>query len=132
VFMQRAVRLIAAALMLGGGAIHLTLWMHGYQGIPYIGTLFLVNAAMSAIAGVGLLLSVAKPVAMFSVALSLGSLAALVVSRTVGLIGFKDSWNSASVQVIAMELGAIVAIATAMTMRRQWALRPALIRSGSR
>jgi hypothetical protein len=123
--MQRAVRIVAAGMMLGGGAVHLTLWMHGYRGIPYIGTMFLVNAVMSALAAVGLVLSAAKPIALFAVALSLGSLAALVLSRTVGLVGFMDSWTPASVQVIATELGATIAIATAITMRRQPVLQPA-------
>jgi len=124
-------RLLAAAMVLAGGAIHLNLWLGGYRGVPYIGPMFLVNVALSVFAAGALLISVARPVALASAALSAGSLVALVVSRTVGLLGFREPWTPRSIQIIAAEVGAVVAIAAAGAATGRWnpQPRPATVRS---
>lgn len=117
--MQRLARLSAAALLLVGGLVHLQLWKGGYRVIPYIGTLFLLNAAASAFIAVALVATASRWVTLPAIGLALGSLAALVMSRTVGLLGFMESaWTPASLRSIAAEVGAIVAIALVVVMNR--------------
>lgn len=119
-------RLAAAGLVLTGGLIHLSLWSDGYRFIPSIGPLFLANAAVSALVAVLLVLSVDRRVVFAGLVLSVGSLVALALSRTVGLLGFMEGWNADSWQTIAAETGAIVAIFTALVARR-WATQHALV-----
>ena len=42
-------RIVAAALVLAGGVVHLKLWSDGYRDIPDVGPAFLANAIASAV-----------------------------------------------------------------------------------
>jgi len=46
---QRIARVAAALFVLVGGGVHFQLWRTGYRGIEYIGPLFIVNVAVSAL-----------------------------------------------------------------------------------
>lgn len=120
-------RLAAAGLILIGGVIHLGLWAKGYRQIPTIGPLFLANAAVSALIATALVFTANPRVAMAGVAVSIGSLGALTLSRTVGLFGFTEGWTIDSWRTVAAEVGALVAIATTMTARRNRMLLRSLI-----
>ncbi len=110
--MERLARVAAAGFVLVGGLIHLQLWQDGYRGIRYIGPWFIANVAVSALFVVALLARRDVRVGVASVVFSVASLAALVMSRTVGLFGFSEQiWTDASVQATAAEVGAIVAVA---------------------
>ena len=116
--MHRIARLAAATFVLAGGYIHFDLWRDGYRAIEYIGPLFVANAAVSALLVVALLLRADMRVAVAGVVFSLGSLVALVLSRTTGLLGFTErGWSDMAVQATTAELGAIVAIALVMVAR---------------
>jgi hypothetical protein len=118
--MERIARLAAAAFVLTGGFIHLQLWQDGYRAIPVIGPWFIANAVVSVLLVVALLTRGNVPVAAASVVFSIASLAALVMSRTVGLFGFTErAWTDASVQASAAELGAIVALAVLVVAFRR-------------
>ncbi len=118
--MERIARLAAAAFVLAGGLIHLQLWQDGYREIPVIGPWFVANAVISVALVVALLARANVPVAVASVVFSVTSLAALVMSRTVGLFGFTErAWTDASVQAGAAELGAIVAVAVLVVAFRR-------------
>ena len=121
--MARASRLASVALLLAGGFIHYRLWRHGYRGIPYIGPLFLANVISSALIALGLLIFRRSTTVMLGgAALSAGSLVALVMSRTTGILGFTDgSWTHDAYGAIAAELGAVVSLAVlaAATGRRR-------------
>jgi hypothetical protein len=100
----RAVRvrsvLLLAGLLLGAGLtvvmglIHLRLWLDGYRQIPIIGPLFITNAVCAGVLA-AILLTVpvrlhrlaAASTALFTV----GTLAALIVSLTIGLFGLHES-----------------------------------------
>lgn len=79
------------------GRIHLQLWIGGYREIPLVGTLFLLNAI-----GSGLLVAAlaAVPARLRSTATAViavftaGTLAGLIVSLTVGLLGVHESPDS--------------------------------------
>lgn len=52
------------------------------------------------------------------VVFSAGSLAALLLSRTVGLFGFIESWNRPAQQTLATEMGAVVLLAIMLVTAR--------------
>ena len=54
----RAMRLFGALAILAVGAVHLQQYIGAdYRAIPTIGTLFLLNAIVSAVVGIGLLVT---------------------------------------------------------------------------
>lgn len=116
--MQRIARIAAATFVLVGGSVHLELWRSGYRGIQYIGPLFVANIATSALLVVALLVRADVRVAAAGIAFSVGSLVALVLSRTTGLLGFTEKvWTDLAVQATTAELGAIVAMALLVVAR---------------
>lgn len=130
--MRRLSLLPAAVLIVIGGAIHLDLWNDGYRFLDYIGPLFLVNFGLSLVVAAALLAFPRMVVLAAACVFAAGSLAALVASRTVGLLGFTERiWTDAAWQVVTSELGALVALAVVMTAsaRRSPARIPALVRA---
>ena len=114
-------RLLGAALLLAISAIHLYLWQQGYDGIDVIGPAFLVQAVLG-VGGAGLLLVTPLRrlhwVALLDLAFAAGSLAALLISTTVGLFGFVETttatlwWETLWVEIAAIVvLGALFVVA---------------------
>ena len=112
-------RLAGAALLAAIAVIHAYLWQQGYSGIDVIGPAFLVQAVLGI--GGALLLLVAPPrqvtwAALLGAAFAAGSLAALVLSTTVGLFGFVETtaatlwWESFWVEVAAVVVLALLAV----------------------
>ncbi len=110
-------RLVAAGMLLVAALIHYDLWADGYRRIPSVGPLFLVSTVGSLVVILGLLLSGRSVVLLAGVAAATAAIAALVASRTVGFLGFEESWTEDAVRVLAAELGAIVALAGAAASR---------------
>jgi hypothetical protein len=115
-------RLIGAALLVAIAVIHGYLWRHGYSGIDVIGPAFLVQSALG-VGGALLLLGAPPRLVPWAAALgalfAAGSLAALVVSTTVGLFDFVETtaatlwWESFWVEAAAVVvLVALVALTT--------------------
>jgi len=77
-------RLVAALGLLVGGWVHLCLYRQGYEYIPTIGTLFLVNVAASVVAATALLLRRSFVVRVGAALVCLGTLAAFVATRRPG------------------------------------------------
>jgi len=122
-----SVRIVAALLLLAGGLVHLDLWRGGYEGIPYVGPLFLANVVLSVAIAIVVAVRVNVVTVAAGVTLALGSLTALVLSRTVGLLGFMESrWTPDALRTIAAELGVIVALALLVVVERNRPL-PALV-----
>jgi hypothetical protein len=116
-----ALRLLGAALLLAISAIHLYLWQQGYDGIDVIGPAFLMQAVLG-VGGAGLLLITPLRwlhwVALLDLAFAAGSLAALLISTTVGLFGFVETttatlwWETLWVEIAAIVvLGALFVVA---------------------
>lgn len=131
--MQPFARILAAVLVLAGGAVHLDLWRDGYKGIPYIGPLFLVNVMASVVVAAGLVLVRARLVLLAGAGLAVGSLSALVMSRTVGLLGFMEpGWTTDAMRTVAAEVGALVTLALVVVLGRDNsdpAVEPVYVRS---
>ncbi|HEY4020259.1 MAG TPA: hypothetical protein VGM75_16320 [Pseudonocardiaceae bacterium] len=89
-------RFVGAALLAGMAGIHVYLYLNGYQGVPTIGLLFLLNGiggSILTIAVVGAPRRFLGVVGLLGALFELGTLAALVASILVpgGLFGFQES-----------------------------------------
>lgn len=90
-------RLLGAGLLLATAGIHLYLYRHGYRTVPVIGPSFLLNAGLGGVAALALLCAPQRRlgwVAAGGGVVQAGTLAALLVSLTVGLFGFTESWQA--------------------------------------
>lgn len=86
-------RMIAAALTIAMGTIHLVLWFDGYHDIPLIGVLFLLNSIGAGLLALALLAApdrVLALVAVLGAVFTAGTLGALVLSLTTGLLGYRE------------------------------------------
>ena len=123
-FTMLAARIVGALLLAAMGAIHLYLYLQGYQATKIIGPLFLLNVVLAAIAAVLVLVTSRRWLGWAALAgglLELGTLAALVVSLTVGLFGFHESMKAPLVgTTIAVEsAGTVILLALAAVTRPQ-------------
>ncbi len=113
-------RLACAALLGWIGYIHLHLWLEGYRHIPVNGPLFLLNA-LAAFALAGVLLAWPRPLAALAAAgFTATTIAALLISLTAGLFGFRESIHAAYVaESLAIEPITVIALLgwTALTAR---------------
>ena len=115
----------AALLVLAGGLVHLQLWEGGYRGIDTVGDLFLVQVGSSVLAALALLVLPGRIVAAGVALLAVGSLVALVLSRTVGVFGFTDvGITPESVTAAVAEAAAIGALAVGFLAARAIGRRP--------
>ena len=127
-------RLVGALLVLLGGAVHLQQWITVFRDQP-IGPSFLVNAAASLIVAVALVVTDDRVVvwpAVAGLALSLGSLVALLASRTVGLPGFEATgYDVAEYQAIVVEALAALVLGLVLLVLRRAAASSSSVSTGS-
>jgi hypothetical protein len=91
------VRVVGAGLLLAMGGIHFYLWQTGYKTIHLIGPAFLANAVLGVLVGVAVLVAARRWLAwvcLLGALLEIGTLGALLLSLTVGLFGFVESWSA--------------------------------------
>lgn len=119
----------AGIMLAAGGFIHLVLWQDGYQGIPYIGTLFVANVVASAVIALALVATGDRRVALAAAVLAVASLGALVLSRTTGLLGFTETaWTPEALQAVAAEIGVLAALGLRLATARRAVVVPARLR----
>jgi hypothetical protein len=80
-----------AALLVWIGYIHLHLWLQGYRQLPTNGPLFLLAAIAAFVLAAGLLAWPRPLAGLLAAGYTAATLAALIISLTVGLFGFKES-----------------------------------------
>lgn len=104
-------RATAAIPVAIGGFVHLELYTSGgYQDIPVVGPMFLVNIVASALIVLAVLARPSTWVLLAGLALALGSLVGLVAAHTVGIAGFTEaSLGGDQVVAILSETAAAVA-----------------------
>lgn len=118
----RMLRLAGAALLVGGGAIHVLLSLDGY-GTSTLQDMFLLNAVGSAIVAL-LLLAVPGPLpALGGIGVAGASLLALALSRMGdGVVGFRGTGFDPMPEVpltIAFEVGALALLAVVAVRERE-------------
>jgi hypothetical protein len=112
-----AIRVGVGVTLAVSGVIHAYLYVHGYRHIAMIGPSFLLQASVSCALAVLILAGGPKWLQWAGGALAAASLAAFVLSRTVGLVSFSEAgWQpapEAALSVVAEVLTvAFVAAAT--------------------
>jgi hypothetical protein len=90
--------------------VHLELWRQSYHAVPVIGPLFLLNVAAAAVIGMGLILKPEGFLALGGLLFATATLAAFVVSTSIGLFGFTTGWDPNAVEAAAAEVGAVVVL----------------------
>jgi predicted lipoprotein with Yx(FWY)xxD motif len=126
---QRA-RLLAAGLRLAGGglliavaAIHLDLYVTGYQSIPTIGGLFLFQVIVAFVLGFAVLATGSRLVAAAGAGFALATLGGYLLSIWVGLFGFKEVRTTAGIAAGVIEVVAFAVLAV-MAVRPRPSDRP--------
>jgi hypothetical protein len=118
----KAMRFLGAVAVLGVGAVHLQQYLgNGYQTVPTIGPLFLLNTIACAVVGLALLVPFGRWLASRSadavvgllaaggVGIAAASLVALFISETSSLFGFSEGgYRPIIVLAIAVEAAAVV------------------------
>ena len=126
----RLLRLVGAVLVLAGGAIHLELNLDDY-GTDDILLAFALNAAASAVVAAYLVLRDDRIGPLAGLALTTGSLAALVMSRRGdGILDFREvGWNPSPevVLTVAVEVAAACVLVAIVAQERR---RPAAASGG--
>lgn len=89
-------RVLGAIALAAMAAIHVYLYVNGYQGVPTIGLLFLLNGIGGSILTIAVLAAPRRflgVVALLGALFDLGTLAALIASLAIpgGLFGFQES-----------------------------------------
>lgn len=120
---QWPIRIVGAALLAAMGWIHWELYELGYSSVPTIGPLFLLNAALGLMAAAAVLATPSRWLALVELGgglLSFGTLAALVMSVTVGLFGFTETWDAPLVgRTVVVEGAGVVVLLTAALLHRR-------------
>jgi hypothetical protein len=109
-----AVRIVGAALLFAMAFIHLKLWNDGYRSVSWIGPLFMANAVLGALAAIAVLVAPLRLLpwaALLGGLLEIGTLLGLVLSLTVGLLGFHESWGGLVLPSILVEAAGFVVLA---------------------
>jgi hypothetical protein len=126
--MRSTLRLATAGLVALSGLVHLELWQEGYRYVDRIGPLFLVNVVVAGVLALAVLARPGQWVLAGVVGFGLGSVGALVLSRTDGgFLGFMEhGWTAEAKRALAVELGAAsVAGAQLVLVSRRRSRRPA-------
>jgi hypothetical protein len=114
---RRLLAIGAAAATLIGGATHLQQYVVRFHAVPGIGPSFLLNAAASLIVAVLLIVSVNRLVISAGVAIAVGSIGALLMSKTVGIFNYIDhAYERPEIFALATEATAALLLVTLLLM----------------
>ncbi len=122
--MSRIIRIVAAALVLIGGLVHLQLYFGGYRSVPNanLGRSFILNAVAAAVIAIALVARPDKLIRVAGIVYAASTLGAFTVSRTdKGIFGFTEHGLNPKPQgVIALicEIGAIVLLGLTFVLDR--------------
>jgi hypothetical protein len=108
-------RMATAVAVLVSAAMHLYLWFEGYRDVETIGPAFLLNAFGGAVIVVLLLVWRHWIPPLLAVGFGLSTFGAFILSTTVGLFGFEESWQGWEVWTAAISETAAVVLG-AMTL----------------
>lgn len=109
-------KVLAATAVLVSAAIHLLLWFDGVREDDVIGPAFMLNAVGGAVIA-GLLLGWRHWIPpLLAVGFGLSTLAAFVISASVGLFGFNSTWEGWEVWTAAAS--EVIAVVTGLLLLR--------------
>ncbi len=109
-------RMLTAVAVLVSAAMHLYLWSEGYRDVDTIGPAFLLNAFGGAVIVVLLYAWHHWIPPLLAVGFGLSTLGAFILSTTVGLFGFEESWQGWEVWTAAISEIAAVGFGTVVLL----------------
>lgn len=110
-----AIRSVASASVMLSGVVHLELWAQGFSGLAVVGPAFLVNAVAGIAIGIALQVSPHWLPLAAAAGFGAATLAAFVLSTTVGFFGVHEQWQGAAVWLSAVSEALAVLLGTAGT-----------------
>jgi predicted lipoprotein with Yx(FWY)xxD motif len=111
------VRVIGAGLLFATGAIHLDLYVTGYQTIPTIGWLFLLQVITAFALGALILVSKSRLAAAAGAGFAVATLGGYLLSLRMSLFGFREVRTTAGIVAGIIEVATFAVLAA-------YALRP--------
>jgi hypothetical protein len=112
------IRLLAAAAVVVSAVVHLVLWFDGARAEFVVGPAFMVNAVAGFAIAVALLTWRSWLSLFLAAGFGAATLAAFVVSATVGLFGVHEHWVGAAVWTAGLaEIAAIAAAVAGLVGR---------------
>ena len=108
---QLSLRVVGAGLLIVTGGIHLDLYLTGYNTIPTIGWLFLLQVIAAFALGLAVLATGSRLAAAAGAGFALATLGGYLLSIWVGLFGFKEVRTTAGIVAGIFEVAAFVALA---------------------
>jgi predicted lipoprotein with Yx(FWY)xxD motif len=115
---ERRASLLSAGLRIAGGglliavaAIHLDLYVTGYESIPTIGGLFLFQVIVAFVLGFAVLATGSRLAAAAGAGFALATLGGYLLSVWVGLFGFKEVRTTAGIAAGVIEVAAFAVLA---------------------
>jgi predicted lipoprotein with Yx(FWY)xxD motif len=106
-------RVAGAVLLAGSASVHLTLYLTGYESIPTIGWLFLMQFAVGFVLAAGALVTYSRLAAAAGAAFALSTLSAYLLAVRIGLFGFKEIRTRAGIAAGLIEVAAFATLALA-------------------
>src|SRR5512132_1704093 len=108
-------RAAVAASLVVSAVVHLLLWLDGFDSIPWIGPLFMVNVAAGFALAVAVLVWRHWLPLLGAVGFGLATLVAFTLSATVGLLGVHETWTgtyqvTAAVAELVSVVGGVLAL----------------------
>jgi hypothetical protein len=128
-------RVVAAAAVLVSGYVHLKLWMDGMKEEDVVGPAFMLNAIGALVIAVLLVTWQHWIPLLLTVGFGASTLAAFIISATVGLFGVEESfsggyqWTSIITEAAAVVLGVWAARREGYLSQLQSENRPAVRRA---
>jgi predicted lipoprotein with Yx(FWY)xxD motif len=126
-------RVIGAGLLVASAAIHLDLYLTGYNSIPTIGWLFLLQVIVGFVLAAGVLLTSSFFASGAAALFALSTLGGYLLTVWIGLFGFKEVSTTAGIAAGVIEVASFAALAAAaiLAARRQGLLArlPASVQS---
>jgi predicted lipoprotein with Yx(FWY)xxD motif len=110
-------------LLIAAAAIHLDLYVTGYQSIPAIGGLFLLQVIVGFIVGAVVLVTGSRLAAAAGAVFALATLGGYLLSVWAGLFGFKEVRTTAGIAAGVLEVLAFAVLAL-VAVRPRIATRP--------
>jgi predicted lipoprotein with Yx(FWY)xxD motif len=106
-------RVAGAVLLAASASVHLALYLTGYESIPTIGWLFLVQFTVGFVLAAGALVTYSRLAAAAGAAFALSTLSAYLWAVRIGLFGFREIRTRAGIAAGLIEVAAFATLALA-------------------
>ena len=103
-----------AALLIASGAIHLDLYLTGYNSIPTIGPLFLLQIIAAFVLAIAIPLTGQRLAYAAGALFAIGTLGGYLLSLKVGLFGFTEVRTTAGVIAAIIDVAAFAVVRTSV------------------